>query len=67
VLSRLTKLKGIGVVADIRTTQLPGVVAAKIGGDFVALLGEVNKQSFISGGRHGDGPGNPQLVWPAAN
>jgi hypothetical protein len=66
VLSRLTKLKGIGVVADIRTTQLPGVVAAKIGGDFVALLGEVNKQSFISGGRHGDGPGNPQLAWPAA-
>ncbi|MDR6794826.1 hypothetical protein J2X12_002837 [Pseudarthrobacter oxydans] len=40
---------------------------AKIGSDFVALLGEVNKQAYISGGRHGDGPGNPQLVWPMAS
>lgn len=66
VLNRLPKLKGVGEVADIRSTPLPGVVAAKLGSNFVALLGEVNKGSFISGGRHGDGPGNPQQVWPAA-
>jgi hypothetical protein len=66
VLNRLMKCKGVGEVADIRVTPLPGVVAAKLGPDFVALLGEVNKQSFATGGKWGDGPGNPQQVWPIA-
>jgi len=65
VLSRLPKLKGVGEIADIRTTPLPGVIAAKLGADYVALLGEVNKQSFLAGGRWGTGPGSPEQLWPA--
>lgn len=65
VLGRIGKLKGVGLVADIRTTQLPGVVAAKLGSDYVALLGEVNQRSFATGGKWGDGPGTPSQVWPA--
>lgn len=65
VMSRLTKLKGVGEVADIRTTQLPGVVAAKLGENFVALLGEVNRGSYVSGGKWGSGPGTPEQLWPA--
>jgi hypothetical protein len=63
VLNRVSKLKGVGEVADLRTTPLPGVIAAKLGTGFVALLGEVNKQAFISGGRHGEGPGTKEQVW----
>lgn len=66
VLGRIGKLKGVGTVADIRSTQLSGVVAVKLGSDYVALLGEVNQRSFASGGKWGDGPGTPTQVWPAA-
>lgn len=65
VLNRVQKLKGVGEVADIRSTPLPGVVAARLGSNFVALLGEVNKGSFVAGGKWGDGPGNQSQVWPA--
>ena len=63
VLNRLVKMKGVGDVADLRATPLPGVVAAKLGADCVALLGEVNKGSFAAGGRHGDGPGSKEQLW----
>ncbi|MDR6794828.1 hypothetical protein J2X12_002839 [Pseudarthrobacter oxydans] len=63
ILSRLQKMKGVGEVADIRTTQLPGVVAAKIGPTFVALLGEINRPSYVSGGRWSDGPGDAANLW----
>jgi hypothetical protein len=64
VLNRVSKLKGVGEVADLRTTPLPGVVAAKLGAGFVALLGEVNRGSFVAGGRWGDGPGRAEQLWP---
>jgi hypothetical protein len=64
VLGRLTKMKGTSSeVADVRTTPMPGVVAVKMGAGFVALLGEVNKASFLAGGRFGDGPGRPEQLW----
>lgn len=68
VLSRLGKMKGAASdVADLRTTQLPGVVAAKLGADCVVLLGEVNAGSFSTGGRFGDGPGAAEQLWPRAS
>jgi hypothetical protein len=65
VLNRIQKIKGAGDVADLRTTPLPGVIAAKLGADCVLLLGEVNKQSFSRGGRYGDGLGKPVHLWAA--
>lgn len=67
VLNRLSKLKGVGEVADIRSTPLAHCVAVKLGSGFVALLGEVNRGSFVSGGRHGDGPGSAEQLWPVAS
>jgi hypothetical protein len=64
VLGRLNKTKGVGEVADLRTTPMANVIAAKLGADFVALLGEVNKQSFVTGGRWGSGPGRAEELWP---
>ena len=64
VLNRVSKMKGVGEVADLRTTPLTGVVAAKLGEGFVALLGEVNRGSYMVGGRFGDGPGRPEQLWP---
>ena len=65
VVGRLGKMKGnTADVADLRTTQLPGVVAAKLGADCVLLLGEVNKASYVAGGRFGDGPGAAEHLWP---
>lgn len=66
VLSRIGKCKGVGEVADLRATPLPGVIAAKLGANFVALLGEVNKGSFAAGGKWGGGPGTPDQLWPSA-
>ena len=66
VLNRLSKLKGVGEVADIRSTPLPGCLAVKLGAGFVALLGEVNRGSYLRGGRFGDGPGTAEQLWPAA-
>lgn len=66
VLSRLSKAKGVGEVADLRTTPLPGVIAAKLGSNFVALLGEVNRGSFATGGKWGIGPGTPEQLWATA-
>lgn len=67
VVGRIGKMKGaVADVADLRTTPLPGVVAAKLGADCVLLLGEVNRGSFASGGRFGDGPGRPEHLWPIA-
>jgi hypothetical protein len=63
VLGRLGKLKGVGDIADIRSTPLPGVVGVKLGADYVALLGEVNKASYIAGGRWNSGPGKKEDVW----
>jgi hypothetical protein len=63
VLSRLAKLRDVEDVADLRTTQMPGVVAAKLGEHCVALLGEVNRQSYTSGGRWSTGPGSPAHLW----
>lgn len=65
VMSRLAKCKGVGEIADLRATPLPGVVAAKLGEHFVALLGEVNRDSFVSGGRWGSGPGSAEQLWPS--
>ena len=65
VLSRLSRVKGVGEIADLRTTPLPGVVAAKLGEHFVALLGEVNRENFVSGGRWQSGPGSANQLWPA--
>lgn len=67
VLSRIGKCKGVGEVIDLRVTPLPGVVAAKLGANFVALLGEVNKGSFAAGGKWGGGPGGPDQLWPMAS
>ena len=67
VMARLGRCKGVGEIADLRATPLPGVVAAKLGENFVALLGEVNRDSFKSGGRWGTGPGTPEQLWPAAS
>jgi len=66
VLNRLSKIKGGGEVADIRSTPLAHCVAVKLGSGFVALLGEVNRGSYIVGGKHGDGPGGPEQLWPVA-
>lgn len=65
VLSRLTKMRAVGEIADLRSTPLPGVVAAKLGPDFVGLLGEVNRASFVAGGKWGNGPGSPEQLWAA--
>jgi hypothetical protein len=67
VLSRLAKLRDVGDVADLRTTQVPGVAAAKLGENCVALLGEVNRASYVAGGRWTTGPGQPSHLWPAAS
>ncbi len=64
VLNRLSKLKGVGEVADIRTTPLAGCVAIKMGAGFVALLGEINRGSYVTGGRFADGPGSAEQLWP---
>jgi hypothetical protein len=66
VLSRLNKTKGVGEIADLRTTPMAGVIAAKLGADFVALLGEVNRTSYVNGGRWGSGPGRAEELWPQA-
>lgn len=63
VLSRLSKLKGVGDIADVRSTPLAGVVAIKLGANQVVLLGEVNKSAFESGGRWGTGPGGADQLW----
>jgi hypothetical protein len=63
VLSRLGKVKGAGEIADIRTTAVPGVAKVKLGDDFVALLGEVNRVSYAAGGKWTDGPGRASHLW----
>ncbi|MBT2587900.1 hypothetical protein [Arthrobacter sp. ISL-95] len=67
VLSRVGKVKGVGDAIDFRTTPLPGVIAAKLGANFVALLGEINRGSFATGGKWGNGPGTADQLWPAAS
>jgi len=66
VLSRLGKCKGVGEVIDFRTTPLAGTVAAKLGANFVALLGEVNRGTYALGGKWGGGPGSPEQLWKEA-
>lgn len=63
VLSRLSKIRGGGLIADIRTTPMTGVAKIKLGSDVVALVGEVNRADYRSGGRWSDGPGNPSHLW----
>lgn len=63
VLSRLGKAKGVGDIADIRQTPMPGVIAVRLGANFVALLGEINRTGYVNGGRWKDGPGKKEHLW----
>lgn len=58
-LKRIANISSDGGIVDLSTTAHDGVTAFAIGSQFRGILGNIDRELYAVGGKHGDGPGLP--------
>jgi hypothetical protein len=65
ILARLNKIRADSNVMDIALHPNGRAVGIAMGKSFRALIAGVDRQSFATGGKWGEGPGTPEQLWEA--
>lgn len=65
VLARMNKIRADSPVMDIALHPTGHAVGVAMGSTFRALVAGIDRQNFATGGRWGDGPGKPDMLWEA--
>ena len=65
ILARMNKIRADSPVMDIALHPRSHAVGIALGSTFRALVAGVDRQAFATGGKWGDGPGNPEQLWEA--
>jgi hypothetical protein len=65
VLARMNKIRADSPVMDIALHPTGHAVGIALGSTFRALIAGIDRQSFATGGKWGDGPGKPDMLWEA--
>jgi hypothetical protein len=65
ILARMNKIRADSNVMDIALHPTGHAVGIALGSTFRALIAGVDRQSFATGGKWGEGPGTPEQLWEA--
>jgi hypothetical protein len=65
ILARMNKIRADSNVMDIALHPNGRVVGIALGSTFRAVVAGVDRQSFATGGKWGEGPGTPEQLWEA--
>jgi len=65
ILARMNKIRADSNVMDIALHPTGHAVGIALGSNFRALIAGVDRQSFATGGKWGEGPGTPEQLWEA--
>jgi hypothetical protein len=65
ILARMNKIRADSNVMDIAIHPDGRIVGIALGSSFRALIAGVDRHSFATGGKWGEGPGTPEQLWEA--